>query len=89
VNITITLDGAELERLIRRAVRDELRRSATDGLLDVEGAATLLALTPHAVRALVKRQAIPYVKLPGNGRLRFHRQTLLEWARTSEQRPQP
>jgi excisionase family DNA binding protein len=82
VNITITLDGAELERLIRGAVRDELRRVAADALLDVEGAATLLALTPHAVRALVKRGEIPVLRLPGNGRLRFDGQALLEWAKS-------
>jgi excisionase family DNA binding protein len=81
MNLTLTLDARELEQIVREAVRDELRRMrASDELLDYDGAAQLLAVTPHALRALVKRRALPFVKLP-TGRVRFEREPLLRWAK--------
>ena len=74
----------QVRALVAAAVRDELAARLplrADGLLDVNGAAAYLSSTPAAIRALVKRDAIPYHKAP-NGRLLFDRDELDQWART-------
>ncbi len=72
-----------LEELVRRALVDALasdRAVAADGFLDVAGAAAYLTSTPTAIRALVKRRAIPFHKAP-NGRILFDRNELDTWVR--------
>jgi excisionase family DNA binding protein len=72
-----------VEELVRRALVDALaleRGVAADGFLDVAGAAAYLASTPPAIRALVKRRAIPFHKAP-NGRILFDRNELDTWVR--------
>jgi hypothetical protein len=51
-------------------------------LLDADGAAALLLLTPEAISTLAKRGRIPSILLP-NRRRRFDRDALLAWARSS------
>jgi excisionase family DNA binding protein len=42
-------------------------------IIDTETAASILSITPHALRGWVKKEWIPFIKLPG-GRLRFRRE---------------
>jgi hypothetical protein len=53
---------------------------STAGWLDVDAASAHLAMSAHAIRHLVKRERIPYVRTP-NGRIRFDRGELDRWAR--------
>jgi excisionase family DNA binding protein len=81
----ITLDVADhaLDELARR-LADLLtpvpQPQSTPVWLDVAAAAEHLALTPEAVRALVKRRRIPHHRLE-NGRVRFDRAELDAWVR--------
>lgn len=73
-----------LTETVRRAVEGAL--AEPHGFIDVAGAASFLSSTPDAVRALVKRNAVPFHRAP-NGRLLFDRQELGAWVRSSTTRP--
>ena len=72
-----------LKQAVREAVAAELSEHLSAqavGFLDVDGAAAYLSTTACAIRALVKRDAIPYHKAP-NGRILFDRAELRSWVR--------
>ena len=52
--------------------------------LDVAGAATYLGRTEHAIRHLVRQQAIPYIKKAG--RVQFDRERLDRWMQAGARR---
>ncbi len=77
-----------LKQLVREAVHDELTEQLAgreQGFLDVERAGDFLATSSAAIRALVKRHAIPFHKAP-NGRLLFERDELRFWATSNSAR---
>ena len=78
LSVSVGLD--ELLGAIRALVRDEMSQQTTPGYLDVVGAATYLSSTAPAIRALVKRNAIPVHRTP-NGRLLFTPSELDSWVR--------
>ena len=69
-----------VESIARRVVAllEHSTTSAATPWLDFMGAAEYLAMSPAALRALVKRHRIPVHRLE-NGRLRFRRDELDEW----------
>ena len=77
---------SELEQVLQRAAEQAARRvleerAESAGWLDAAAAADHLSLSEEAIRGLVKRREIPFVKLP-NGRIRFERTALDAWARS-------
>jgi Helix-turn-helix domain len=85
--LMLAIPPALLERLqdlIRTVIREELAHLSQrpEGFLDVNGAAAYLSSTPAAIRALVKRDVIPYHKAP-NGRLLFDASELDDWAKAA------
>jgi len=84
MQINATLDG--LEDVLVRAAQEGAQRALeaqtqSDALLTVEGAADYLSSSPAAVRALVRRRQVPFMKLPTGG-IRFDRHELDAWARS-------
>ncbi len=81
LEISITHD--DIERIATRTAEllAEKMTTAIERWLDVPGAADHVALTPDAVRALVKRGQIPFHRTE-NGRLRFSVTELDRWVRT-------
>lgn len=82
LEISITHD--DIERIATRTAELLAETTATgiDRWLDVRGTADHVALTPDAIRALVKRGQIPFHRTK-NGRLRFSPSELDDWVRTS------
>jgi excisionase family DNA binding protein len=82
VLVELRLHNEDLELIARRVA--ELLNSAQgigDRWLNVGQAATHLGLSENSVRALVKRQQIPFRRTP-NHRLRFSVNELDHWVRT-------
>lgn len=73
--------AAALEQVLDRKLRpieEQLRRlSATDDLLDVEGAAALTGYSQRTVRARAKRGTLPGFKPQGSSEWRFRRSALM------------
>jgi excisionase family DNA binding protein len=85
---TVVLEGLDeaLLGLVREAVKEALAEQQPEQAspwLDVAGAAEHLRTTAAAIRALVKRNAIPFSKTPA-GRVLFDRQQLDQWVRGGE-----
>jgi hypothetical protein len=83
MKLDISITDDEIERIATRTAELLARITTTtiERWLDVQGAADHLALTPDAVRALVKRSKVP-VHRTRNGRLRFLTTELDHWVRT-------
>ncbi len=87
------LELVSLETALREIVREEVQRvsDAQPGSewLGVDAAASYIDSTADAVRALVKRRAIPHYK--AGGRLRFNRREIDAWIRSEAiaNEPQP
>src|SRR5689334_18387412 len=64
-----------LKSIIAEAVRDELRSTLEDELLDVQRAAQMLGMSAGALRKAVERGQIPCERI--GSRLRFRRMDLL------------
>src|SRR5262249_34507217 len=64
-----------IAKIVRDAIRSEREMTAVPEILDVHGAAALLAMTPVAVRKACSRGTLPYSKL--GQKLRFSRTALL------------
>jgi hypothetical protein len=81
LEITITHD--DIERIATRTAQllAETMKTGIERWLDVPRAADHVALTPDAIRALVKRDQIPFHRTE-NGRLRFSPTELDYWVRT-------
>lgn len=85
LSASVQLDDQVLARLadeVASRLREHLSVAAP-AWLDVNRAAEHLATTVQAIRALVKRDAIPFHKAP-NGRLLFHRDELDRWVRNAK-----
>ncbi len=71
-----TPDAEEkLTRLMRRAVRAEIREALSEELLDTEEAAALLNMSEGALRKAVQRGQVPCVRI--GRRLRYRRSELI------------
>jgi excisionase family DNA binding protein len=91
VNIDISITNEDVERIACRTSELLSERASTgvvERWLDVSGAADHLALTPHAIRGLVKRRRIPFHRTESN-RLRFSPTELDHWVRAGQLRRDP
>jgi excisionase family DNA binding protein len=79
LEISITPD--DIERIATRTAQLLAMMTSVERWLDVPGAADHVALTPDAIRALVKRGQIPFYRTE-NGRVRFAVSELDNWVRT-------
>lgn len=70
-----------LEDDLRRIVREEITASqqTQPGWMDVPAAAAYLSLSEWALRALVKKDAVPFCKV--GGRIKFSAADLDAWVR--------
>jgi hypothetical protein len=64
-----------MKEIVAEAVQNEIRSALDDELLDVEGAAEVLAMTEGALRKAVERGQVPCQRV--GSRLRFRRMDLL------------
>lgn len=64
-----------MKEIVAEAVQNEIRSALDDELLDVEGAAEVLAMTEGALRKAVERGQVPCHRV--GSRLRFRRMDLL------------
>jgi excisionase family DNA binding protein len=84
VNVRVEITDEDVERIARRVTELLAERGSSSTVwLDVAGAAAHLRMTKHAIRALVKRHQLPTHRTT-NGRLRFDRDELDEWARRAD-----
>jgi excisionase family DNA binding protein len=83
MRLEISITDDDIERIATRTAELLADTMATgiERWLDVPGAADHVALTPDAIRALVKRGQIPFHRTE-NGRLRFSVTELDHWVRT-------
>jgi excisionase family DNA binding protein len=80
--VSLRLDDRDIERIAAHIAEHLAVGAITNpGWLDVAGAAAHLAVSENAIRALVKRNRIPYHRME-NGRLRFSMTELDRWVRT-------
>ncbi len=66
---------AEISRIVRDAIREELRAALSEELLDTDEAARLLNMSPGALRKAVERGHVRCERV--GRRLRFRRSELL------------
>jgi hypothetical protein len=87
VLVELRLHGEDLEFIARRVV-ELLHEAQADGdrWLNVTQAATHVGLSENAIRALVKRQRVPFHRTE-NHRLRFSAIELDHWVRTGSCAP--
>ena len=64
-----------MKEIVAEAVQNEIRSALDEELLDVEGAAEVLAMTEGALRKAVERGQVPCQRV--GSRLRFRRMDLL------------
>jgi excisionase family DNA binding protein len=64
-----------MKEIVAEAVQTEIRSALEDELIDVEGAAAILAMTEGALRKAVERGQIPCQRV--GTRLRFRRSDLM------------
>ena len=64
-----------MKEIVAEAVQTEIRSALEDELIDVEGAAAILAMTEGALRKAVERGQVPCQRV--GTRLRFRRSDLL------------
>lgn len=83
MNLAVEITDADVDRIARRVAEFIAASPVSSRWLDVAGAAAHLAMSDNAVRALVKRQAIPCHRTP-SGRVRFDPGELDAWARTDQ-----
>jgi excisionase family DNA binding protein len=76
-----------MKEIVAEAVQSEIRSALEDELIDVEAAATILAMTEGALRKAVERGQIPCQRV--GTRLRFRRTDLLRNARASNSNAAP
>jgi excisionase family DNA binding protein len=82
VEVEVTIPESELNRIaLRLADLLAVARPTVEPWLDIDDAASHVALSPNAVRALVKRHRIPFHRTE-HGRLRFSPTELDDWVRT-------
>ena len=64
-----------MKEIVAEAVQSEIRSALEDELIDVEGAAAILAMTEGALRKAVERGQVPCQRV--GTRLRFRRSDLM------------
>lgn len=77
----VVVSPAELERIVRAAVRAELDATRNEPLsewLDATGVAALLGVHPRSVQKMVKHQGLPAHRL-GPKLLRYRRDEVDRW----------
>jgi hypothetical protein len=79
--IAVDIDYDRLAETLAPKIAERLQQPAhAPGFLDVDGAAAFLASTPDAVRAMVRREQVPFHRTP-NSRLLFDPAELEAWVR--------
>lgn len=68
-----------MKEIVAEAVQTEIRSALEDELIDVEGAAAILAMTEGALRKAVERGQVPCQRV--GTRLRFRRSDLMRGSR--------
>jgi hypothetical protein len=88
MKVEISFTDDDIERIASRTAEllAETMKTGIQRWLDVPRAADHAALTPDAIRALVKRGQIPFHRTE-NGRLRFSPTELDRWVRTGSCAP--
>jgi excisionase family DNA binding protein len=81
MKLEISIAPHDIERIATRTAELLAMMTSIERWLEVPGAADHVALTPDAIRALVKRGQIPFYRTE-NGRLRFAVTELDHWVRT-------
>ncbi len=70
-----------MKEIVAEAVQTEIRSALEDELIDVEGAAAILAMTEGALRKAVERGQVPCQRV--GTRLRFRRSDLMRGTATA------
>jgi hypothetical protein len=85
----VSIDTSELveqvEAAVKRGVDEALGQRIEDGFLDVKGASAFLCMSVGAINSAVTRGTLPLpVHRTANGRRRFLKSELSEWARAGD-----
>lgn len=71
-----------IEELLLRVHGDETQAIKSETYLKIDGAAEFLSTTPNALRVMVSKNKIPYLKKMG--KLFFRKSDLIQWLESDD-----